>query len=498
VLVPPVWTAAGGRNLDLTLAAAGALLVLVVIFTFRLKRAPPGCVRTATFRLGLGLGLGLAIVALTGYRVAYQGAPPALSIEATGPITLRSRAATDLRPSADGVRYLPVVVETFTDRRGYGGTGRGIATLLWDGQETLLTQDGMARIVPQRGDTLVVRADAASVRSGTVWTDAEDIAVEPAGSAIHAVRRRIRAGIYRRFERLDRRSRALMAALILGDRSGVDPGTYDAVRRSGAAHVLALSGMHLGVLALAVTWVGRRLFSRNVAIIVTLLVLGTYVWVAGWIPSLLRALAMVGVASASRLLGRRESPVVILARAVLLLVVITPTIVYQLGFQYSVLALAGILYLSPGTTAFLGHLVPRAVAVYLGVSLAALIPTAVLSLGVFGTLYPAGIVTAGALSAIVVAIIWTGLLFTAVATVPGVGTVVARVVAALTTLLERVAELGALIPAVSPDRPGGITAALAYGALLVLVTGLVLLLRRNARRRIVERKVAVGEPQLDF
>jgi ComEC/Rec2-related protein len=494
--IPPVWSAAGGHSLSLTIAAAA--LLAAVVLSFPISQFSPRRIRAAALRLVLGLSVGLAAVAFIGYRVTATSAPPAFSIDATGPVTLYGRAVVDLRPSAGGVRYIPVTVKTVHDRRGWGGSGRGMVTLLWDGQETLLTSDGMARVVPQRGDMLVVRTDAASLRSGTVWTDETDIAVEPSRSAVKVVRRRIRGEIYRRFARLDRRSRALMAALVLGDRSGIDPATYDAVRRSGAAHVLALSGMHLGVLALAVSWIGRRLFSRNVAILVTLVVLSGYVWIAGWIPSLLRALAMVVVASVSRVFGRRESPIVILARGVLLLVVITPEIVYQLGFQYSVLALAGILCLSPITTAYLEQLVPRGVAIYLGVSLAALIPTAVLSLGVFGTLYPAGIVTAGALSAIVVAIIWAGLLFAAVATVPVAGTVVGRAVGLLTTLLEEMAELGARIPAIDLGRAGGVGTAAAFGTLLVLGTALVLLLRRNARRRIVERKVAVGEPQLDF
>ena len=355
--VPPVWAVAGGRHLGLALAAAGAVLVVTAFFycgcpVGGLSSPYSLYTRVAACRLVLGLSVGLAIVTLIGYRVAVRNAPPTLSIDARGPITLRGRAAADLRPSAAGVRYLPVVVESFPI--GVAGAGRAGSGSPSVGRSGDASHSRWARAsCAPAGDTVFVRADGDTVRSGTIWANSDAMTVEPAQSATQQSSP----------SHTSRDIPALCAprptvagvnggAYVLGDRSGIDPATYDAVRRSGAAHVLALSGMHLGVLALAVTWLGKRLLSRNVAICTTVLVLGSYVWIAGWIPSLLRALAMVGCASVSRVLGRREAPVVILSRAVLLLALIDPAIVYQLGFQYSVLALTGILCLSPVTAPF--------------------------------------------------------------------------------------------------------------------------------------------------
>jgi competence protein ComEC len=320
-----------------------------------------------------------------------------------------------------------------------------------------------------------------------------DLEVTPTARRDVPIRRRLRSGIQNRLARLSSSSRGVLAALILGDRRGLAPELSENVRKSGAAHVLALSGMHLGVLAALLALGTRRLLPRGIAVMIGCTVLGAYVWVAGAIPSLLRAYAMVCIGAVAVLRHRRVPPVVILARGIVVLCVIEPGITGELGFQYSVLALAGLLLLAPGVVAWGEYLLPRQIALYGGTSLAALLVTAPLSVALCGSFYPAGIIMAGALSAGVVLQIWIGLVYIGVAGVPVLGTFVGGVTEGVTGVLGRIAAAGARVPgfdrvAVPASAEGGFgirqpLVILVSVLLLVSLWLCVLLLRRRRRLR---------------
>lgn len=139
---------------------------------------------------------------------------------------------------------------------------------------------------------------------------------------------------------------ALTRALLLGDRSQLAPEWQRALRRLGLAHVLAVSGLHVGLVA-GLVWLAGMPLPRGLRLLLPLLAVLGYALLVGPRPSLLRAAAMGLLVCVSLYLRRPPIAVHGLALFVLVLTLINPTIVFDLGFQLSVSATAGILILGP-------------------------------------------------------------------------------------------------------------------------------------------------------
>lgn len=143
----------------------------------------------------------------------------------------------------------------------------------------------------------------------------------------------------------------LVKALLTGDRSGLDPGTLEAFRRSGASHLLALSGLHLGVIygmLLQLTRpLGNSLRARAGKAALAVGASGFYAVMTGASPSIVRAFLFIALNETAKLLGREREPVRILLAALTLQLALKPAVISSAGFQLSYLAMAGIFILYP-------------------------------------------------------------------------------------------------------------------------------------------------------
>lgn len=141
--------------------------------------------------------------------------------------------------------------------------------------------------------------------------------------------------------------RALARALLLGDRSELPKSWLQGLRRTGLAHLLAISGLHV-VLVAGFGWgVGVAAGSRRLGLGLALAAVGAYLAVVGPRPSILRASLMALLAGAALLLRRLPQALAALGGAAVLLVLDRPELVRDLGFQLSFAATAGILLLAP-------------------------------------------------------------------------------------------------------------------------------------------------------
>lgn len=144
---------------------------------------------------------------------------------------------------------------------------------------------------------------------------------------------------------------ALLKALLTGDRSGLSRETIQVFRGSGAAHLLALSGLHMGILYLILSktlrMLGNRPSARWFRYALTVGAAGFFTLMTGASPSLTRAFLFILLRETARLLGRPMDSVRILASALLVQLVLTPSALHSLGFQLSYLAMAGIFLLYP-------------------------------------------------------------------------------------------------------------------------------------------------------
>ena len=143
----------------------------------------------------------------------------------------------------------------------------------------------------------------------------------------------------------------LVKALLTGDKSDLPKEITRIFRDSGASHVLALSGLHLGVLYLLLTRLTSPLGnspkarkSRCSLIIVAALF---YSIMTGATPSIIRAFLFITINETARLLGRKRDPVRVLLAALTVQLALKPDVISSVGFQLSYMAMAGIFLLYP-------------------------------------------------------------------------------------------------------------------------------------------------------
>lgn len=147
---------------------------------------------------------------------------------------------------------------------------------------------------------------------------------------------------------------ALLTGLLLGDRAAVPESALEALRATGTGHLLAVSGLHVGGLALVLAGLALAAARRALAahperwaLLAAPAVLG-FVALAQFPLSACRAGLMVGLYLAGRALGRRTDPVVVLGWAAVVLLARGPAAGSGAGFQLSFGAVAALLWLGAG------------------------------------------------------------------------------------------------------------------------------------------------------
>lgn len=143
----------------------------------------------------------------------------------------------------------------------------------------------------------------------------------------------------------------LVNALLTGDRSSLDSSVMNSFRDSGASHILALSGLHLGIIygiLLKVTSIfGKHPTVKAVRSLIIISLCGIYTLATGASPSLVRAFLFILVNETARLTHRSNNPLRVYCAALFIQTAINPQVISSTGFQLSYLAMAGIFLLYP-------------------------------------------------------------------------------------------------------------------------------------------------------
>ncbi|MBI5885900.1 MAG: DNA internalization-related competence protein ComEC/Rec2 [Deltaproteobacteria bacterium] len=166
-----------------------------------------------------------------------------------------------------------------------------------------------------------------------------------------------RAGI-RRFIRANALNAGALNALVIGDGSGLSPALREAFARTSTAHILAISGLHVGIVAAAFYWLilfllkrsERLMLAYNVrkaALIACIAPVVIYGVLAGLPVSAARAVLMVCIFAVSFVINRGKDYWNTLALAGLVILAADPSALWDISFQLSFAAVAGIIYVLP-------------------------------------------------------------------------------------------------------------------------------------------------------
>lgn len=155
-------------------------------------------------------------------------------------------------------------------------------------------------------------------------------------------------------QRLDKEVAALSVTLSVGKRDYLTEDVKEALRQSGLAHILAISGMHMAVVAMAVLGALRAVLALSSGLVLqypikkwaaigALLVATCYLFLSGWAVSTIRAYVMIAIFLGAIVIGRPALTLHNLALAMLVLVIWQPYAVVEAGFQMSFAATAALI-----------------------------------------------------------------------------------------------------------------------------------------------------------
>ncbi len=194
------------------------------------------------------------------------------------------------------------------------------------------------------------------------------------------------------FSSLDGETAAVCYAMLTGNTDAVSEGTLSAFRNGGIAHVFAVSGLHIGVIYGALTFIFKKAgVNRYASTAVRIVILFIYSGVCLFSPSSVRALIMCSVSATAGCFHRKPDSLNSLAAAAVILLLINPLYLYGVGFALSFGTVLGILLLSKNLSRLLGFL-PKRVSKAVSVGVSAQVSTLPVQLTSFGYISAAGLV----------------------------------------------------------------------------------------------------------
>jgi len=151
---------------------------------------------------------------------------------------------------------------------------------------------------------------------------------------------------------------SIYRALLLGDRSNVSPSVLELFKSSGTFHILAISGLHIAVIATLLYFIFYWILSRSeylllnfqirkIVAILTIPVLLCYALLAGMNSPVTRAVIMSSIVLIALCTDRKKSPAPLVAAAALIILIFDPLQLFTVSFQLSFAAIIGILFVLP-------------------------------------------------------------------------------------------------------------------------------------------------------
>jgi competence protein ComEC len=147
------------------------------------------------------------------------------------------------------------------------------------------------------------------------------------------------------------REQATISALVLGVTDGLDNELLSAYAGTGAMHVLAVSGLHISIVYLLISFLLSPLkkvkHGKALLAVISIFILWAYSFITGLSPSVLRAVVMFTFMALARASDRQTNIYNTLAVAAFCLLLYDPYLIMSVGFQLSFFAVIGILYFHP-------------------------------------------------------------------------------------------------------------------------------------------------------
>ncbi len=146
-------------------------------------------------------------------------------------------------------------------------------------------------------------------------------------------------------------SKQIAKALLLGQKESLDKEIKNAYSETGTMHILAVSGLHVGIIY-AILLLPLKRFKgdskiKRAYLVFVVVLIWLYAVMTGFSPSVVRASTMFSLVTAGQMRKKKPSIWNVLAFSAMLMMVVEPEVIFDVGFQLSYLAVAGIVGLQP-------------------------------------------------------------------------------------------------------------------------------------------------------
>lgn len=181
-----------------------------------------------------------------------------------------------------------------------------------------------------------------------VFKDIEILSNE--SNSLQTVAHRLRSNLLEKYKMagIPEREFAVLSALTLGEKSYLDKNLKSKFSTTGAMHVLAVSGLHVGILYVVLNFflgfLRKRKHTRILNTIVLIITLWSFAFITGLSPSVMRACTMFSFIVIGENLKRKTNIYNTLSLSAFILMLINPLIIYEVGFQLSYAAVTSIVF----------------------------------------------------------------------------------------------------------------------------------------------------------
>ncbi len=157
-------------------------------------------------------------------------------------------------------------------------------------------------------------------------------------------------GLYREYD-ISGQEFAVLSALTLGYKQTLDRETKQKYSASGAMHILAVSGLHVGIIyyifSLVLGFLNHSFYKRILKTILLIGIIWLFAFISGFSPSVFRASIMFSVFIIGELSSRKYQVYNIIAVAAFIMLFYDPNLLHHVGFQLSFFAVTSIVYFQP-------------------------------------------------------------------------------------------------------------------------------------------------------
>ncbi len=174
--------------------------------------------------------------------------------------------------------------------------------------------------------------------------------------AVYKLKDRMLQNTYRLFNDPEA---SLLAGILLGVDTGLTKDLQNAFKNTGTAHIIAISGFNIAIIAGIFFSMFKNIFGERLGAVFAILAIAFYTFLVGADAAVVRAALMGSISLLARQLGRRNAGMNALAIVALVMAVINPLVLWDVGFQLSFFATLGLILYAEPFSNFTGNLISK-------------------------------------------------------------------------------------------------------------------------------------------